>query len=375
MVTFAGRRSELTAVRGESEAMAAKGRGLVASGARRLAGALLFLAFVTVAIDASADPARAEASFETAVRLFDAKDFAKAADYFARAYADEPRGKYLWNLALAELQAGRFVAAYQHLRLYKSVPDATKAHLDTVDDLSGRAGTHVGRLAVHAPAGYAVSIDGLPIGLAPPADGVEIEADVEHVVSAERDAYHVETRVAVPGAETKSVVLDAPHQEDAPRASPGPAASASMNEATPVVQSSNGSTKARNIVAISVAGLAVVAAAVGTAFWLMLPGDKNAFYAQSDAVGQEARTRMISNQNGACLIQPKWQSCNVLDDKYNKWVNDRNAETTSFMVAGGLGVAAVATFLLWPRPRMERSAWVTPQFGPRHAGISLGTSF
>jgi hypothetical protein len=194
----------------------ARGEEAHGLGCRAVLASMLPAAVATFAFDASADPARAEQSFVTGVRMYDAKKYGQAADYFALAYVDEPRAKYLWNVAIAELQAERYLAAYKHFRLYKSLPDAAKAHLDVVDDLIHRAGIFLGHISIEAPPGYVIAVDGVMIGVAPLSEVVDVDAVTlyEHPVSADRGASHLKATVTLldPG-KTRSVWLHEPPTE------------------------------------------------------------------------------------------------------------------------------------------------------------------
>jgi hypothetical protein len=172
---------------------------------------LLLLALAALAHDANADATRAEQSFATGLRAFDAQDYAKAADYFSLAYVDEPRGRYLWNLAIAEQKVGRFVAAIKHFGVYKSAPDATTPHLSVVDALIAQARGAVGQVVVQAPDGATVVLDGMPLDVGASRDPVVVPPG-RHIVEARLgdQVGHAEVSVTAGSIETVTVPLETP---------------------------------------------------------------------------------------------------------------------------------------------------------------------
>jgi hypothetical protein len=290
------------------------------------------LAIVTFVHDAAADPKRAEESFTTGLRSFDAADYGQAADYFARAYSDEPRSKYLWNLAIAEQKAGRSLAALKHLRLYKAAADAARAHLAVVDDLIDRALARVGQIIVEAPEGFAVMMDGTAIGVAPLSEPIDVEPDVEHDVHADAGDSHLRARVVVPAAETRTAKLEQePTQPSTSEAIALPRNSRGTESPPPAAVAPH-SHQARNILVIAVGALALAAEGVGAVYLARAAHDRSS------------------------------------SDEYNVAVD-------SFIVAGGLGAAAVGAFVLWPKGSAERRTWLGPEVGPGTAGIRLGGRF
>jgi hypothetical protein len=346
-----------------------------------LTAALVTAGLATFPHAARADGAHAEQSFNEGVRLYDKKAYDKAADAFARAYAEDPRGKFLWNLAVAELKAGAAWPALRHLRAYKTAPDATKAHLDAIDALIESARANVGHVVIEAPSGYAVAIDGTPVGVAPLASPVDVEPGVDHDASADQGASHLDSHVKVAGAQTASVRLEATPPAEAPPPT-APVAPPAQSQVTPTQHedasaniSPSGANTTRNIVVVSAGGAALVAAGLGVAYALVaVNNDANTANADLASVNQQAAKANVPSTS-ACSATPLSPGCAKLQSDLQKWQSDRNIGIGLYVTAGVLAAAAIGTFFLWPKPRGAEAAWFVPELAPGMAGVDFRAHF
>ncbi len=69
----------------------------------------------------------AVAMMQQAAKAYEAGDFAKAADFYGKAWRLDPLPTYLWSLARAEHLAGLFGPASEHYRDFMDLPDADAA--------------------------------------------------------------------------------------------------------------------------------------------------------------------------------------------------------------------------------------------------------
>jgi hypothetical protein len=325
--------------------------------------------------DADAQPGKAEAAFTRGVQFFDARHYRDAADAFAEAYEADHQEKYLWNLAVAELRAERFVSALHHLREYKASPNALRAHLELIDEIIARADRNVGHIVVSAPPGLTVTIDGSLVGTAPLSGPVDVAANVSHEVRAEGDGRHLGGEVVVPAGVVTPVHLEESHAASVP-AAPAPKDALRTNEPSPVEghEMARPSMTTRNVVVVSLAALAVGAAITGTVFQVMVGNDQSAHDHYVSALAADAMATGYPQQN-VCALAPMLSDCTNLQAANNKRENDGNLATGFFVAAGGTAAAGILTFFLWPRPHPAHPALLLPEFGPGRGGATLVGSF
>jgi hypothetical protein len=337
----------------------------------------LFVAGAAVLIgrDAVAEPGKAEAAFTRGVQFFDARHYGDAADAFSQAYEADHQEKYLWNLAVAELRAERFVSALHHLREYKASPSALRAHLELVDEIIARADRNVGHIAVSAPSGLTIKIDGSPVGTTPLPGPLDVAANVPHEVRAEGEGHRLGGEVTAPAGVVTPVYLEQSPAESVPVAPARPDAHP-LKEPAPAERrdTAGPSLATRNVVVVSLGALAVGAAVTGTVFQVMVGNDQNAHDHYASALAADAMTTGYPPQS-VCTFAPMLSDCTNLQAANSKRDSDGNLATGFFVAAGGAAAAAVLTFFLWPRPHADHSAFLLPEFGPGRGGATLVGSF
>jgi hypothetical protein len=320
------------------------------------------------------DTRAAEVAFEAGRVLFGRKDYAAAAQDFAHAYREVPLPKYLWNLALSEFRSGAYWAAYGHLTQYKMDPGAARENLAHVDDVLRHTEEHLGHLTVEAPAGFDVTVDGIPVGAAPLPSAVVVDPDRSHDVTADRGASHLVAHVEAPGRANARVQLVEPTSPPtgaaaSPLGTQGPEAAPLHPPGGEKPRSMAG----RNITVISLAGLA--AASVGVAVGFALTSRSEASTAANLRLDLNAdATRAGLPRASICSLRPALPDCANLSTAMQRqnsaaWISD-----AFYIGAGALAAGALATFLLWPRSSPRASAWIVPSASPSSAGILVGGS-
>ncbi|MBV9946983.1 MAG: hypothetical protein JOZ69_09055 [Myxococcales bacterium] len=321
----------------------------------------------------------------SAIRLFDHGDYGAAADAFAQAYAARPTEKALWNWALSEELAGRYYAAAVHLRQYQADPTARADHLARAGELLALARQHIAELAIDAPAGFVVTLDGRAVGSAPLGETVDADPDVDHVVGADAAAAHLRVRVPRPGPGPLQVRLEPPQPASVAadgandrRDTPPVRSSSKAPAPAGTASSSDRPFFARNVAVVTLGGLAVVSAAVGLAFHVAQQNEIAHWQALSasvrdNAAAQQVDPTMICNPAKVSRVPA---ACGPLNDSLAR-ISDETTWRDRFLVAAGsLAVVAAVTFLVWPRSRPERgSSGAYPKLGARGGQVVLGASF
>jgi hypothetical protein len=154
------------------------------------------------------DPrAAARAAFSAGVGAFEAGDFARARDAFARAYALSPHPAVQLNMAYCEERLGQLRAAREHYRAYLASGAASSEEQAEVEVALTRIGANLASLLVTLePSSARLSVDGEPVAWSP---GRPLELDPgAHVVRAElADGASAEQRLQLAPSATAQVEL------------------------------------------------------------------------------------------------------------------------------------------------------------------------
>jgi hypothetical protein len=336
----------------------------------------VFFAVPSVAL-AQPDTARrdAEARFREGLTRVQSGDFEAARLAFVQAYAVLKSADVLWNLALSELKSNHPLEALGHFEEYvrdarTSEPDRAKARR-YVDELHAR----VGRVAVDAPAGLTVVVDGhvLP-QLTPLPEPIDV-APGEHFVEARLGDRTRMLRVEAPAGSVVAIRFRADELASAANGAPTKAAG---SNATPVVAPSSSRAPevepppegprdqtARYVVSGVLVGAGVVALGGAIGFALGASGSKS-----------DAEKILAGAPDSACVGSTS-VDCAALGDARRSQAREGDWALGLGVTSGVLVVGGVATFLLWPHASGGATAGklrLTPMFGATN-GARLTTTF
>jgi hypothetical protein len=303
-----------------------------------------------------------KAAYQQGLKLFDAGDYAAAADAFMSAYSASPDARHLWNLALAEYRAHRVLRALADLRKYASDDERTPTNARRARELIAELETKVARIEVTTDEGADVSIDGRSVGLAPLREPVDVDPDAPHTVVVHREQRAARRELPAPGAGTLKVTLALP----APPISepvPSPPRALANNDV-----SSDAPTYRPSKLRFGISGGLAVGA-------LALTGSAVYFALKAVSESNQIATYHAQIPMGAC---PSYTHC---ADLSNTILAERSDVVTSYWLygaAGVLGVAAIATWFFLPSKVLvendRRRGRIVPTFNPvaRTVGL-LGT--
>lgn len=291
-------------------------------------------------------------AYDVAEFKHDPKMYEVAYQAFLQAYALNPSDKVLWNLALSEVDSGRYLQGLGHFRLY----DAHQHVLDQpghgkfklLQEYMGRASSATGHVAIGAPAGTPIALDGKAIGAAPlPTQDLEPGAHV-----AEGLGQRMEFKAGA--GQTVTLTLVAP---PSPPAAPPPPAPV-LELPKPPVAAPPPSHGVRDVVRWSSSGLAVAAVATGVGFLI----DANSRASDVNAFRSSHPGACASMQSAACTETQSMQS------GYHQSVT----LSQTLLVVGALSaVGAVAAWTVWPSGEVR----LVPQAGDRQAGLMIFGGF
>jgi hypothetical protein len=353
-----------------------------------------FLAVALVlawALPSSAEPAPeqikvARKRFQEGVAAADARNYEGARVAFQQAYALKPHPSVLRNLGQAELKTGHFVEAARHLSTFiRDTTFGTAAERESAKKSLIEAETKIGKLLLEVDViGAEIAVDGEMSGRSPlGADPIYVEPG-QRVVRVQKDGYDIyeQTQAFDPDrvvrlkvslrasgpvpTEAASVmrtsptliepVIIAPPPDRTHPAGPTPLA-------TPSDRADHSGTETRTILLLSGGGLTVLAAGFGIG--LSLQGAT----LDDDASTQRAT---IAQDLGptACSSASSTRACGKLNDTLERRNRANAIGQGSFIVAGVLGAATLATYFLWPRSQTTVAPYAT--IGPSGDGATLG---
>jgi len=349
--------------------------------------ALLALAGVPSALAQPAPTAeevqQAQARWNEGKAAFEAGNYEAARLAFKQAYSVLPHPAFLQNIGEAELRTGRMVEAARHLSQYLRTASSSATQRESAKRSLQKAAERLGAVSVETNVDEAeVRIDDEVVGESPLGSVVWYVDPGEHAVVIRKEGYAEGTgRVFVLAGETKSVAVAVSAATDgggsvAP--SPGGEMAPPQAAAETTASSSHGPGffQPRTVVLIGGAALALVGVGIGTAYAVKTGNDIDKYdtaFAQKNAVAGTSASACLGPDDGS----PRAVACRELRDSADQIDRDRAVRNASFIAAGVIGAATVATFFLWRAPQGGKSAPVAigPVIGPGERGVALAGRF
>jgi hypothetical protein len=325
--------------------------------------AMIVAAWPTPAL--AADDAAASALLRQGADRFRREDYEGARAAFARAYELDPKVATLFNLALSELNADHPVDAAAHLREYLTHTDEPAGKLESVrTKWLPRAEARTARLDVFAPAGSQLAVDGTveqeaktttgPTGA--PMTSIVVAAG-EHDVSAQQGTLSETQHVTARGGE----LVELHFQRVA--AAPTPAMPIGRTNSTDTREHADGrASHAKWITVVALGSAAALAAGFGVGFGIAA-ADK-----ASDA--QNARNSAGSAwSSNRCYGASAPPLCTQLKGDVDANRGYWGVSAASYVGAGILGAASLATWMLWkPKPAALAAG---PMLGAQVGGLVM----
>ncbi len=321
--------------------------------------AMIVTSWPTLAL--AADDPTASALIVQGGDLFKRENYEGARAAFARAYEIDPKAATLFNLALSELNADHPVEAAAHLREYLTHTDEPAAKLESVrSKWLPRAEARTARLDVFASAGTQLAVDGAvpqdaktttgPTGA--PMIAIVIAAG-EHEVSARQGTLSETQHVTARGGELVELHFQRVAAAPAPAVAIGWTGSGETRE-----HAEGGASRAKWITVVALGSAAVVAAGFGVGFGLAA-ADK-----ASDAQNVRNSPGWSSSRCFGASAPPLCtQLKGDVDANRGYW----SVSAASYVGAGILGAASLATWMLWkPKPGALGAA---PMLGAQGGGL------
>jgi tetratricopeptide (TPR) repeat protein len=329
---------------------------------------------------------QAQARWNEGKAAFEAGNYEAARLAFKQAYSVMPHPAFLQNIGETELRTGRMVEAARHLSQYLRTASSSATQREAAQRSLEKATERLGAIIVETNVEDAeVRIDDDLIGRSPLGNAPWYVDPGEHAVSVRKEGYGEGTgRAYVLSSETKTVTVALSPStrgvepvpaaglpvETAPPPEPPPAAPEAPRGASP------SAFRPRTVVLLGGAALALVGVGIGTAYVLKTNGDIDKYdeaFAQKNAVA--------GTSPNACLVTADAPAaaaaCRDLLDAADRIDTDRTVRNVSFIAAGLVGAATVATFFLWrPKPSSQAaSIAIAPVAGHRERGLVIAGRF
>jgi hypothetical protein len=286
------------------------------------------------------------------VEDFKRDDYEGARLAFGHAYSIDPKASTLISLALAELQSGHLVEGIRHLRAYMIDPGAEPTKVDVVrSKWLPRAEAQTARLAVEAPTGAALSVDGEPLGVAPLTGSVDVSVG-DHNIVARLGSWSQTLRVSAVAGQSSQVKFDGGESAAMTPLHPLP-----PDAARAATAEHGGPSTAKVVTVVALATSAAVAGGIGVALALQSQSNGNQYTALSCE---------------KLPPQPADSACGGLAQDGKR---DTLAANWLYVGSGTLAAAALATWFFWPNAPAKSSWTPRPIFDGRSAGAVLDGSF
>jgi hypothetical protein len=327
---------------------------------------------------------QAQARWSEGKAAFEAGNYEAARLAFKQAYSVLPHPAFLQNVGEAELRTGRMVEAARHLSQYLRAASSSAPQREAATRSLKKAAERLGAVLVETNVeGADIRIDDEIVGRSPLGSAVWYVDPGEHSVVIRKDGYAEGTEKAfVLSGETKAVKVAL--LETAPSgAGEGPVAAVPLGGDAGAPQAvtvgASGSSSAgpgffqpRTVVLLGGAALTIVGLGIGTAFAVKTGNDIDQYdtaFALKSSVAGPSPSACVTAAAGS----PSAAACSNLRDKADQIDRDRMARNVSFIAAGVVGAATVATFFLWRPKRDAKAAAVAiiPSVGPHQRGIEI----
>jgi tetratricopeptide (TPR) repeat protein len=303
--------------------------------------AMLVASWPTFAL--AADDPTASALVLQGGDLFKRENYEGARAAFARAYEIDPKASTLFNLALSELNADHPVEAAAHLRAYLTHAEEPAATLESVrTKWLPRAEARTARLDVFAPAGAQLAVDGaVPQGTktttgptGAPMISIAVAAG-EHEVSARQGTLSETQHVTARGGELVELHFQRVAAAPAPAVAIGWTGSGEAHE-----RAESGASRAKWITVVALGSAAVVAAGFGVGFGIAAANKASDAQNVQNGFGSAWSSSRCYGASAPPLCS---QLASDVDSNRLNW----SISAASYVGAGVLGAASLATWMLW----------------------------
>jgi hypothetical protein len=320
----------------------------------------------------TADQARADAEkrLDEGLQRYAKGDFEGARLAFAQAYAVLTSIDLLYNLMRAEVKSGHPLEALVHIHQLLRDPKATTEDRAKAERLLEEANRATGHVAIEAPDGAEIVLDDVPSGEAPIKEAYDVTPG-KHTVAAKGSGSSRVVTVDAPAGQivTARFALEVGRAPTVSGPVPVPGAApmvATPQHAEPAQDQPpferHRESNARIVAPLVIGALGVVALGVGVGMGVASQGQ------QSDATAFRS-----ANPQGFCANQAS-STCGQYQGILNSQQGDTNVSRAMLVTGGVLAVAAVVTYVAWPRvSKKERAGgtWVSPTLG----GVAVGGEF
>jgi hypothetical protein len=324
-----------------------------------LGAPILALSSTSAAAPRPAAEQEADERFQKGMQLASEGHAEEARVMFLEAYSIAPTFNTLWNLAVAEHDAGHTIEALRHLRLVMADPRADAQVRATAEKLVADAYAKTGHLRLIGTAGSTILVDGMEVAsYAPPTAMLDVTAG----------SHRLEVR-ASRGSERRDVDATAGVVTEAKFGQAGIV----PPEVPPAVRPGPGGQEAKVAATSSAARFAVTGALGAGTVGCLAGGIVVLLSANSD---HDRAVSLLSGLPDNGCVGSSTSACVQGNDALRREASARNMSTGLFIAAGALAGGAVASwFLLAPSGSHDEGAWFVPELSPKSAALTMRGRF
>lgn len=310
-------------------------------------------------------------------KQFDQGDWQAAYLAYRKAWEIKPHPAIAANMAAAEIKLGMYLDAADHLKYALThLPLVHIQKRDAVEQQLDRVREHLVAVSLSANLdGVEISIDGKRIGCTPLLEEVLLEPG-HHAVRAEYASVTQTRSIDVNAGARLQLVFDL-----SGTASSADPATRSVISPQPFA-TDVGPDRTRTWLLIGGAATTAIGLGIGIAMSIQANAesrDAQTLRAQIGSAGPSAG--IVAGDT--CTRRDQSEACDLLYRNVQSLARDRAIATAAFVGAGVLGVATVATALIWPPQKSNArpltaspgGLHVAPWAAPRGYGLSASLTF
>jgi hypothetical protein len=333
---------------------------------RRFAAAVVFVALTLPSVAFAQDDGAkrdAQARFEEGMKRVRGGDFEGGRLAFVQAYAVLKNPDILWNLALSELKSSHPLEALEHFKVYAVDPKVADAERESAKKYIADASSKTGHIAVDAPAGSEIVVDGKKWNaFAPLKEPLDVTPG-KHSVEARLGGKGSSVEVFAAAGQESSAMFRAEDMRVSVATSTAAPAQGPDAVTPPKEETHASSAKWITVGALGVGAL--IAGGVGVGF---LAGAGS-----QQTKADSAKAQLPAGSFGCAGVTTG--PCQDLATANDAHSSDQGA-AIGFLIGGGvLAAAAIGALVFWPKSSKAASAWIAPSAGPHGASVSIGTTF
>lgn len=311
------------------------------------------------------------------IEAYKKKDYPSAKSALSEALRHDLVGSVAAMLADVEMRLKQYRDAAEHWTMYlnglSSDQEGERADVKAQLEICLK---HVGSAKVTVtPADASVTVDGQPAKLRPTGGELWLEPGMHTIEAKSKGGTAAQTLVEIRAGSRLDVAMKAPEPPPAPVV---PVASPQPQILAPPPPESKG-VETKTLVLIGGGILTLAGATVSGVYWYKNSEAYDEVQSLREQVDGETKDPRLIELGSACVSSSPPKSCAALKAKNDEVSRTSSISNYALVATGVVGVATIATYLLWPESHKQTStqtSWsVVPWWGEASQGVTATVRF